>query len=293
MSIFKANKKYLSQAYQNMSMAEMLSNEQAVIDVNRSILQNIRQERLAESQIRFAQNMEGIDTSGTAGAMGNIQSGFAEPVEYMYRTTDRMNRINRYYQSAQENLDKYQKQAKKAATVGAISGFVLPGTGSLMVGAIGGADSNFYKGNIETQLSTLSGAAKGAAAGSVAGPAGMLAGGIAGGVSSGVNSMFSQTGKNRNWAKATNALNWSQSNYYGYQYRPVTADNWNLDLSGLGYLASGMFVNSQSTTATTQKIQQAPLYETGGTRSSFIATGEFANNTTRFSPVYSEAGGAR
>lgn len=292
MSIFKANKKYLTQAYQNASMAEMLSNEQAVIDVNRSILQNIRQERLAESQIRFAQNMEGITTSGTAGAMGNIQSGFAEPVEYMYDSTNRMNRINKYYQTAQENLDKYQKQAKKAATVGAITGFVLPGTGSFMVGAVGGADSNFYKGNIETQLSTLSGAAKGAAAGSVAGVPGMIVGGIAGGVSGGVNSIFGQDGKNRNWAKATNAVNWSMSNYYGYQFRPVTASNWNLDLSGLGYLASGLFAVGASNTQTQQKMTQAPLYEAGGTRSSYLATGLFANNTTK-PAVYEEAGGAR
>lgn len=281
MSIFKANKKYLSQAYQDMSMAEMLSNEQAVVDVNRSILQNIRQERLAESQIRFAQDMDGITTSGTAGAMGNIQSGFAEPVEYMYRSTDRMNRINKYYQSAQENLDKYQKQAKKAATVGAISGFVLPGTGSLMVGAIGGADSNFYKGNIETQLSTLSGAAAGAAAGSVAGPAGMLAGGILGGVSSGVNSMFSQTGKNRNWAKATNALRWSQSLYYGNQYRPVTADDWNFDLSGLGYLASGILGGAQPQQQTVTEVTRGPVggsingdvIETWGSVSTYSQTG--------------------
>lgn len=281
MSIFKANKKYLTQAYQDISMAEMLSNEQAVVDVNRSILQNIRQERLAESQIRFAQDMDGITTSGTAGALGNIQSSFAEPVEYMYRTTNRMNQINKYYQSAQENLDKYQKQAKKAATVGAITGFVLPGTGSLMVGAVGGADSNFYKGNIETQLSTLSGAAKGAAAGSVAGVPGMIVGGIAGGVSGGVNSIFSQTGKNRGWAKASNTLNWSQSNYYGYQYRPVTADNWNLDLSGLGYAATGLIGGSQPQQQTTTTTVRGPVggsingdvVETWGSVSTFSQTG--------------------
>lgn len=281
MSIFKANKKYLTQAYQNASMAEMLSNEQAVIDVNRSILQNIRQERLAESQIRFAQNMEGITTSGTAGAMGNIQSGFAEPVEYMYDSTNRMNRINKYYQTAQENLDKYQKQAKKAATVGAISGFLLPGTGSFVVGAIGGADSNYYKGNIETQLSTLSGAAKGAAAGSAAGPWGAFAGAVIGGVSSATNSIFSQTGKNRAWAKASNNLNWSMSNYYGYQYRPVTADNWNLDLTGLGYAATGLIGNSQPQQQTTTTTVRGPVggsingnvTETWGSVSTFSKTG--------------------
>lgn len=281
MSVFRANKKYLTQAYQDVSMAEMLSNEQAVVDVNRSILQNIRQERLAESQINFSQNFDGVTTSGTAGAMGNIQSGFAEPVEYMYRSTDRMNRINKYYQTAQENLDKYQKQAKKAATIGAISGFVLPGTGSLVTGAVFGADSNYYKGNIETQLSTLSGAAAGAAAGSAAGPAGMLVGGVIGGVSSGVNSIFSQTGKNRSWAKASNTLNWSTSNYYGYQYKPVTADNWNLNLSGVGYAASGLIGDSQPKQQTTTTTVQGPVggsingdvIETWGSVSTFSQTG--------------------
>lgn len=292
MSVFRANKKYLTQAYQDVSMAEMLSNEQAVVDVNRSILQNIRQERLAESQINFSQNFDGVTTSGTAGAMGNIQSGFAEPVEYMYRSTDRMNRINKYYQTAQESLDKYQKQAKKAAQAGAITGTLTGGVGALVVGGVTGAGSDYYRGAINQQMAGLNGAVKGASAGAVAGPYGAIIGAAVGGAAGSVESIFNQDGKNRSWAKASNAINWSMSNYYGYQFRPVTASNWNLDLSGLGYLASGLFAGGESNTQTQQKTTQAPLYEAGGTRSSYLATGLFANNTIK-PAVYEEAGGAR
>lgn len=291
MSIFKANKKYLTLAYQNTSMAEMLSNEQAVIDVNRSILQNIRQERLAESQINFSQNFDGIVTSSTSGALSNIQSGFAEPVEYMYRNVDRMNRINQHYNKAQAALDKYEKQAKKAAQTGAVVGTLTGGLGAVVVGGVTGAGSDYYRGAVNQQMAGLNGAIQGASAGSVAGPWGAVIGAAVGGAAGSVGSIFDQDGRNRRWATATNMLNWSQSNYYGYQFKPVTASNWNLDLSGLGY-AVAKFAGSNTSTATQQKTLQAPIYEAGGTRSSYLATGLFTNNVGK-GGVYEEAGGTR
>ena len=282
MSIFKANKKYLTQAYENVAMADMYQKEQAVIDMKRNILANIRQERLAESQVRFAQNMEGVTTSGTAGALGNIQSSFAEPLEYTYGYMQRQDKITYHYDVAQEALNKYQKQAKKAAQVGGTLGLISP-VSSLIVGGVAGADSNYYKGAIETQLGALKGAATGAATGAAAGPYGAIVGAAIGGATGGIGSIFSQTGKNRSWAKASNSLNWSMSNYYGTQFKPVYADDWNLDLSGVGFLASGLFGGDekqqpQTTTVEIGSTSGSATYgnnmsETWGTRSTYSTTG--------------------
>ena len=233
MSIFKANKKYLTQAYENAAMADMYQKEQAVIDMKRNILANIRQERLAESQIRFAQNMEGVTTSGTAGALGNIQSSFAEPLEYMYRTGKKREAIQQHYTLAQEYLSKYEKQAKKAATTGAAVGALTGGVGALVVGGITGAGSDFYRGAMSSQMSGLEGAAKGAAAGAAFGGVGAIVGGAIGGAAGTLSAIGNQTGRNRTWAKATNVVNWSRTQWTGETYKPVQAADWALNLSAL------------------------------------------------------------
>jgi len=239
MSIFKANKKWATMAMERASVADSLQAEQQVIDTNRSLLANIRQERLAASQIRFAQS--DVNTlSSTAGALGNIQSSFAEPIEYMYRTGKRREEIQRNYTLAQEYLSKYEKQAKKAATTGAIVGSLTGGMGALVVGGVTGAGSDFYRGAMNQQMAGLKGATEGAAAGSAAGPWGAVIGGAIGAAAGSLSSVGNQTGKNRTWANATNVVNWSRTQWTGETYKPVQAANWYIDLSGINLKSLGV-----------------------------------------------------
>lgn len=229
---FNANGKWVTMAMERANVADSLQAEQQVVDTNRSLLANIRQERLAASQIRFAQS-DTNTTSGTAGAMSNVQSSFAEPIEYMYRTGQRREAIQENYRLAQDYLDKYKRSVKNVqktgaifSTAGRIIGTAIGGpvggeigsfVGGAGVGVVMGADSNYYKSSLNTSLSTIGG-----------GYGDSLIGGLQG--------ISSATGENRTWANATNVVNWSRTQWTGETYKPVQAANWSLDLSKLSSL---------------------------------------------------------
>jgi len=220
MPIFGGSK-HKNLAEQDMLNAQTLQNEQANIDLRRNILANIRQERIAEAQVRFAAASQGFDevqTSSLAGALGNIQSSFAEPIEYMYRTTARTDRINQLYASAQEHLNKYAKGQKVAATAGKIIGTaativgtaIAPGVGTAIGAAVGTAVGSALGGSSGT---------KAAAQASVRTATAQFSGGIP--IAEGLSTPVS--GQTKRWANAQNQLNWSKSQYYGTPFKQVSS----------------------------------------------------------------------
>ena len=220
MPIFGGSK-HKNLAEQDMLNAQTLQNEQANIDLRRNILANIRQERIAEAQVRFAAASQGFDevqTSSLTGALGNIQSSFAEPIEYMYRTTARADRINQLYASAQEHMNKYAKGQKKAGIAGKIVGTVAtivgtaiaPGIGTAIGAAIGTAAGSALGGSQGTKAAAEAGIRTGTA---------YFTGGVP--IASGLSTPV--TGQTKRWANAQNQLNWSRSQYYGTPFRQVSS----------------------------------------------------------------------
>ena len=220
MPIFGGSK-HKNLAEQDMLNAQTLQNEQANIDLRRNILANIRQERIAEAQVRFAAASQGFDevqTSSLTGALGNIQSSFAEPIEYMYRTTARADRINQLYTSAQEHMNKYAKGQKKAGIAGKIVGTVAtivgtviaPGIGTAIGAAIGTAAGSALGGSQGTKAAAEAGIRTGTA---------YFTGGVP--IASGLSTPV--TGQTKRWANAQNQLNWSRSQYYGTPFRQVSS----------------------------------------------------------------------
>lgn len=236
MPIFGGSK-HKNLAEQDMLNAQTLQNEQANIDLRRNILANIRQERIAEAQVRFAAASQGFDevqTSSLAGALGNIQSSFAEPIEYMYRTTARTDRINQLYTSAQEHMNKYAKGQKEAGIAGKIVGTaativgtaIAPGIGTAIGAAVGTAAGSVLGGSQGT---------KAAAQASVRTATAQFSGGIP--IAEGLSTPV--TGQTKRWANAQNQLNWSRSQYYGTPFKQVSAkdSDW---ASVLGSAAGGL-----------------------------------------------------
>jgi hypothetical protein len=245
MPIFGGSK-HKNLAEQDMLNAQTLQNEQANIDLRRNILANIRQERIAEAQVRFAAASQGFDevqTSSLAGALGNIQSSFAEPIEYMYRTTARTDRINQLYTSAQEHMNKYAKGQKAAATagkivgtIGAVAGSFLGPVGTVVGGTIGTAVGSALGGSSGTKAAAVSATSAAISTGFV--PAGEMTGSLA--LQSSMKGLSTPvTGQTKRWANAQNQLNWSRSQYYGTPFHQVSSkdSDW---ASVAGSVAGGL-----------------------------------------------------
>ena len=133
--------------------AESLTQEQQEIDFGRSLLYNIRQRRIATSQLQTANWSDDFVTSSAQGAQANVDSALASEIGYAYKTAERQQKISDYYTSAQRWAKKAEKNNRVAGYVGEAIGAAIgaaPGIG--LTAALGGksaAVKGSIKGSIE------------------------------------------------------------------------------------------------------------------------------------------------
>lgn len=133
MSIFSVNKAAKSRAQTAENQAAQEQNTIQLMEFGRDLLQNIRQERIARSQLEFSNYIEGVNTSSAAGALANVDSGLASEVGYAYRYSQHLEDYQNYNRIATEQWEKYAKSVKKAKTnatiavaaAGVAGGFLL------------------------------------------------------------------------------------------------------------------------------------------------------------------------
>ena len=243
MSIFSVNKAAKSRAQTAENQAAQEQNTIQLMEFGRDLLQNIRQERIARSQLEFSNYIEGVNTSSAAGALANVDSGLASEVGYAYRYSQHLEDYQNYNRIATEQWEKYAKSVKKAKTnatiavaaAGAAGGFLLAPAAAAAAAGMGAT------------IGAGTASAIGATAGSMIG---------AGAVSAiGDNSIAS----NAAWSQAlkTSASAWAQQSFMTPKQAPV-ADNVTItDASYTGALPGGS--TSLQTSYRLSQITGAPL----------------------------------
>lgn len=181
MSVLGGGGNAINKAKTAVANAESLTQEQQEIDFGRSLLYNIRQRRIATSQLQTANWSDDFVTSSAQGAQSNIDSALAGEMGYAYKTAERQQKISDYYASAQRWAKKAEKNNRVAGyvgeaigAVGAIAGavagsFIAPGVGTTVGAATGAAIGT----GLTTALGGKSAAVKGSIKGNIEG--GMLA----------------------------------------------------------------------------------------------------------------------
>ena len=167
--------------------AESLTQEQQEIDFGRSLLYNIRQRRIATSQLQTANWSDNFVTSSSQGAQSNIDSALAGEMGYAYKTAERQQKISDYYASAQRWAKKAEKNNRVAGYVGEAIGAVSTFAGAAIGGPIGAVAGAAIGTGLTAALGGKSAAVKGSIKGDIEG--GMLAmtfGSAAAGVGAGV-----------------------------------------------------------------------------------------------------------
>lgn len=197
MSVFAANKKYISQAMQYMSMAQGVQEEQQDIDFGRQLLSNIRQMRIQQAALDIqSQGREGIVNTGFTAARQGLQTQFTQPYQQAADDYERQEEIAALQASANQALKKYKKQAKTARTTGyltaaaAVVATVLTAgaasplaaaawgaaatAGTMAIGSAAGADRNFQGGALKGGLTTTAAMTTAASAGFLGGTGGAV-----------------------------------------------------------------------------------------------------------------------
>lgn len=185
MGVFSSGIKYKDKGKYYESLAKHESLVQRDIDFGRELLANIRQERIARSELEFYNASDDFVSSSQMGAIGNVESSLASTVGYAYDTTERAERVQGYMSQAQQAYKKYAKQQKRrgqaiqitAMVAGALTGGalgVLGGVGGAAAGtvkaaiagasigsSVGSAGASFYQGDWQGGLTSLASAAVG------------------------------------------------------------------------------------------------------------------------------------
>ena len=180
MSVLGGGGNAINKAKTAVANAESLTQEQQEIDFGRSLLYNIRQRRIATSQLQTANWSDDFVTSSAQGAQANVDSALAGEMGYAYKTAERKQKISDYYTSAQRWAKKAEKNNRVAGYVGeaigavstvagAVVGSIVPGVGTALGAAAGAALGT----GLTTALGGKSAAIKGSIKGDIEG--GMLA----------------------------------------------------------------------------------------------------------------------
>jgi hypothetical protein len=139
MSIYSSGSKWKNAARGALASAQALEDAQNDVEFRRSLLSNIRQERLARAVLESGNYSDDFSSSSAAGATASIDSSLAGETQYSYETSKRMEQIQNYQQQAKNYMKKYQKQQKTRAMSFAITGMVagaaLGGIGAAALGA--------------------------------------------------------------------------------------------------------------------------------------------------------------
>lgn len=197
MSVFAANKKYISQAMQYMYMAQGVQEEQQDIDFGRQLLSNIRQMRIQQATMDVqSQGREGIVNTGFTAARQGLQTQFTQPYQQATEDYERQEEIAGLQAKANQAIKKYKKQAKTARTTGyltaaaatvatvltagatsplAVAAWGAAATGATMAaGSMAGADRNFQGGAVKGGLMSTTAMATAAGAGFLGGTSGAV-----------------------------------------------------------------------------------------------------------------------
>lgn len=168
MAILGTGGKYKNLGTQALLEATTLSRQQRDIDFGRELLQNIRQERIARSQILMGTQSDDVISTGAQGSLANIESSLAGEIGYAYETGKRLDKISALQEEAQRNFDRYAKVNKRNAAVGQVLGtagavigsfFGTPWIGAAVGSAIGtGLTSAMGGGRAGTSSAAIAGA---------------------------------------------------------------------------------------------------------------------------------------
>ena len=173
MSVLGGGGNAINKAKTSVANAESLTQEQQEIDFGRSLLYNIRQRRIATSQLQTANWSDDFVTSSAQGAQSNIDSALAGEMGYAYKTAERQQKISDYYASAQRWAKKAEKNNRVAGYVGEAIGAVATVAGAAIGGPIGAAAGAAIGTGLTAALGGKSAAIKGSIKGDIEG--GMLA----------------------------------------------------------------------------------------------------------------------
>ena len=163
----------INKAKTSVANAESLTQEQQEIDFGRSLLYNIRQRRIATSQLQTANWSDDFVTSSAQGAQSNIDSALAGEMGYAYKRAERQQKISDYYASAQRWAKKAEKNNRVAGYVGEAIGAVATVAGAAIGGPIGAVAGAAIGTGLTAALGGKSAAVKGSIKGDIEG--GMLA----------------------------------------------------------------------------------------------------------------------
>ena len=173
MSVLGGGGNAINKAKTAVANAESLTQEQQEIDFGRSLLYNIRQRRIATSQLQTANWSDDFVTSSAQGAQANIDSALAGEMGYAYKTAERQQKISDYYASAQRWAKKAEKNNRVAGYVGEAIGAVATVAGAAIGGPIGAVAGAAIGTGLTAALGGKSAAIKGSIKGNIEG--GMLA----------------------------------------------------------------------------------------------------------------------
>lgn len=176
MSWFSSGKKWKRRAEEQLKIANRIEDYQEDVEFRRSMLSNIRQNRIARGQLEVMNYSTVARTSSAANALANIDSSLAGEAYYSYGTSERMQQIQDHQELAEKYYKKYQKQQQKRAAAFSIAG------------TIGGAALGAVTGGFGLELTAGMGAAAG------------------GSLGQGVGQLFSGTGINQTMAGVNNLI---------------------------------------------------------------------------------------
>lgn len=145
MGLFSSGKKYKRAAERALRTAEDINDYQEQEEFRRSLISNIRQERLARAMLEVGNYSTTARSSSAEGALANIDSSLAGETYFSYASSDRAQRVQDLNEYATRMLKKYAKQQKKRAAAFSITGMIA---GSAIGGFLGGLPGAAVGGNI-------------------------------------------------------------------------------------------------------------------------------------------------
>lgn len=109
------------------------------MEFGRNLLSNIRQARLARSELAFSNFSDDAMVSSSYGATANIDSTLAGEYGYAIDTSRKLEQIQNLNYLAQESYEKAATMDRRAGTAGQIIGAVGTAVGYAVGGPVGGA----------------------------------------------------------------------------------------------------------------------------------------------------------
>lgn len=107
-------------------------------EFGRNLLSNIRQARLARSELAFSNFSDDVMTSSSYGATANIDSTLAGEYGYAIDVSKRLETIQNLNYLAQESYDKAATMDERSGIAGSLIGAVTTAAGVAIGGPVGG-----------------------------------------------------------------------------------------------------------------------------------------------------------